>query len=401
MTSDAPYVLELPGDNGKLTFRTRGELQAHFLRMQQTFESAANGTQAYSEFLTNIVHPYRQWANDPTPMQQGDYDGAANYFKQEFKRWFTPESGRGSLVLRLKDLHGKEVSAVAFAVLCNSQPGPTTGVQFLGIVAASNYLLGHPFGEVEARKHWEKLNIDVDAWFRQSREDIEASRKSDADERKLAHDEMARLRNECKEAIDQAKQQANQLVAVTTMDVGSLYKDQKARLDESVHATKETLAALEKTYNQKLALQKPMEYWRAKEQEHRDGLKKWGWIFCVSAVLCAAAFFWFVHDQLPADVSIQHIPLNKIAQVAVLVTIGLWLLRMLARNYIMHLHLANDARERCVMVSTYLSMSSAGGISDEGRNLVMASIFRKASTGIVKEDAAPPTIIPMIRGGGE
>lgn len=185
------------------------------------------------------------------------------------------------------------------------------------------------------------------------------------------------------------------------MDVGRLIEAETARVNESVKITQEQLTDLKTKYNEELALQKPMEYWGKKETEHREGVKLWGWIFAIAAVVAGGAFFWFVSDQLPNDASLQHIPLNKIAQVAVLVTVGLWLLRMLARNYIMHLHLANDARERCVMVSTYLSMSSAGGINDEGRNLVMASIFRKASTGIVKEDAAPPTFIPMTRGGGD
>jgi hypothetical protein len=61
------------------------------------------------------------------------------------------------------------------------------------------------------------------------------------------------------------------------------------------------------------------------------------------------------------------------------------------RIVLSNLHLEIDSGERVVMAKTYLAMVKEKNISDEDRKLVLASLFRPTSTGMVKDDAAPAT----------
>ena len=72
-------------------------------------------------------------------------------------------------------------------------------------------------------------------------------------------------------------------------------------LNDLMTKSGETLEAIRKTYDQELALRKPVEYWRTKDREHLKLAKTFGWtalgVFVVlTAVMGVAGFFsiWFV-----------------------------------------------------------------------------------------------------------
>jgi hypothetical protein len=52
-------------------------------------------------------------------------------------------------------------------------------------------------------------------------------------------------------------------------------------------------------------------------------------------------------------------------------------------------HLAVDSEERATMVKTYLALTEKNAADEKERALVLASLFRPTSDGIVKDDAAP------------
>ena len=73
------------------------------------------------------------------------------------------------------------------------------------------------------------------------------------------------------------------------------------------------------------------------------------------------------------------------------------MIRILVRMFLSNLHLATDAAERRTMILTYLSMSREGAeFTKDDKKLIVQHLFRSASDGLVKDDAAPPTIFEML-----
>lgn len=85
-------------------------------------------------------------------------------------------------------------------------------------------------------------------------------------------------------------------------------------------------------------------------------------------------------------------------------TIGIWLLRFVARILLSNLHLKDDAQERTVMIESFMAlMSSEVNLKAEDITLALGSIFRPATSGLVKDDGVPPgvwDIVTRLKGGG-
>jgi hypothetical protein len=116
-----------------------------------------------------------------------------------------------------------------------------------------------------------------------------------------------------------------------------------------------------------------------------------------AAVLSGGGLAWLAHWAL-ANLKPTESPQHW--QIGVLVIgafFAVWLVRVFVRLLFSHLHLATDAAERRMMILTYLSMSRQGtqfGVED--KKLIVQHIFRSASDGLVKDDAAPPSVFELM-----
>lgn len=93
-------------------------------------------------------------------------------------------------------------------------------------------------------------------------------------------------------------------------------------------------------------------------------------------------------------------PLGHIILAVAGISLFVWAGRVLVRLLLSHKHLEIDAKERAVMVETYLAMlkvKEGRGLTDDDRRLILASIFRPSATGIVKDDAMPFNLEMMQR----
>lgn len=85
-----------------------------------------------------------------------------------------------------------------------------------------------------------------------------------------------------------------------------------------------------------------------------------------------------------------HPHYSQIAVVIALGAVGVWFARVILRLFFSNVHLHSDAMERVTMVKTYLALVSEGKApQDDDRKLMLQSLFRPASTGLLKEDAVP------------
>lgn len=175
---------------------------------------------------------------------------------------------------------------------------------------------------------------------------------------------------------------------------------------------------LRKTYDDFMSIQSPVRYWEKKRIRHRN------WSFGSGAVtLVAMVTVWFLLSaKLDAVKGGVVAGANKLAasqaaiaskvqtaadtggtwhfDVAVLVLLGtlsFWVIRLLVRVFLSHLHLENDAAERATMARTYLALLRRGKLP-EGDDLktVLAALFRPSGDGIVKDEGMPPSMVDFL-----
>lgn len=176
-----------------------------------------------------------------------------------------------------------------------------------------------------------------------------------------------------------------------------LHADQTGEFTKLIDEHVKKLEAIQKTYDQSLALQKPVKYWQTKESYHRGRSQLFGGVALAAAVVAGGGLAWLAHWAL-ANLKPTENPQHwQIGVLLIGAFFAVWLVRVFVRLFFSHLHLATDAAERRMMILTYLSMSRQGTqFGNEDKKLIVQHIFRSASDGLVKDDAAPPSVFELM-----
>lgn len=154
-------------------------------------------------------------------------------------------------------------------------------------------------------------------------------------------------------------------------------------------SAKERLVGLETTYRFEGSVAAAFDHWDEKAKIHsgraRSYFKWFLAVFCVWGLVFVGVFAAVV----PLQTTIQQVPFVAPALLALLSVSGIWVGRLISRQYLSERHLAEDAAERSALIRTFVSLLRERDISEERTDVVLAALFRSAATGLLKDDASP------------
>ena len=179
-------------------------------------------------------------------------------------------------------------------------------------------------------------------------------------------------------------------------DFDKFMEEAGAGVKQLVETSKKDLADIERTYNEKLALQASVTYWSRKARKHT----KLAFAFAALAVAAIGAGAWTLFAALRlliGDVKVSDVQVWKLGTLLILATVVVWGMRIVVRLLMSNLHLHDDAEERTTMLLTYLALLREGQLPEEVRQLILQALFRPAATGIVRDDAAPPFMAQWLK----
>ncbi len=185
-------------------------------------------------------------------------------------------------------------------------------------------------------------------------------------------------------------------------ETGAQHLKQQSEFADLIAKEKADWVALHKTYDENLALAKPVEFWKKKARSHF-----WlSWIFGIVALIAGGGVYWLLHNlfqetlRVPdglKDPAAWHPEYWRLGVMIAAGIFGVWVIRILVRLFLSHVHLLADANERVTMAQTYLSLlRSDGGLPEKDRQLILQTLFRPASSGVVKDDGVPLSWIEAI-----
>lgn len=394
------------GANGVHTFTDKAELK-NWLRDEQSAWDFLNGHQTplwktYRAFLQECTDHIN---NSPTvesiwPVVKGRL---VALYQQVLHR----NSLRGRFALGLSP---HETSAAAAAYLAGHDVQQISKPLVLkGVVAAAEFDTGGAAAVESALPTLEEVKRDFSKWWADSQRtmntDLTAAAKSREDLAQVEQRTAASLH--AMEATHKG-QFAKVLethqgdLALVYMKTSENLESLSGKITNCLGESASRLAAFEATYEKKLSLHSAVTYWQRKHADHAGLASKYFKWFFASAGAGAVALIAYAWFLLPSEGDLSHIPIGRLAISAVIVTMVLWAVRALARLWLSNQHLATDASERVVMVTTYLALlKEQAALSVDDRKNVIDALFRRASTGIVKEDANPPIVFNGILKGGE
>lgn len=165
----------------------------------------------------------------------------------------------------------------------------------------------------------------------------------------------------------------------------------------------DSIRAVESSYREAMALQAPVEYWTKKAKGHKaDEEKALGRLFIyfpvalalITLIFTGSAAYLLNVPQAKLPPGLYVIASAGLASVAGLL---FWIGRLLTKLYLSEHHLRHDAEERAVMTTTYLALTAEQAASDADRQIILTSLFRTTSDGIVKEEGTlDPSLASLI-----
>jgi len=167
--------------------------------------------------------------------------------------------------------------------------------------------------------------------------------------------------------------------------------------DAMMEKSRADLANFEKTYDAKLALHAAVKYWGIKAESHKKLAIRWGEAVLAAFVIVMIALCLTIF-LVVGSAKITDVELWKIGLIAIIATVGVWVIRVLVRLLLSNLHLFSDASERKTMMHAYLALLRKGRVpNDEENKLILQVLFRPTATGLVKDDATPPFMAEWLK----
>lgn len=163
----------------------------------------------------------------------------------------------------------------------------------------------------------------------------------------------------------------------------------------------------EELFKEKLRLEAPAEYWKARASVLKKESKSYmNWLIGVSVI---SALFLFIllmtlgtgFFETAFNDSVKGIKWSII--LITLVSFLAFTIRLLSKMAFSSLHLSRDAEEREQLTHFYLALKKDTTIEPEERQLILQSLFSRSDTGLLKEDSSPtmPSSFVERFGGGK
>jgi Family of unknown function (DUF6161) len=196
-------------------------------------------------------------------------------------------------------------------------------------------------------------------------------------------------------ALEETFETTNSAINTKQEELDIYYTELQTQFDTFKSEKKEEFQAIIDTYDKKLALQAPVEYWK----------KRSLWSYGIAAVLAVVFIIavWVIFakfEPMAKDVAAglkvkDYYPLIQFASITL---IAIWLLRIIVKIFYSKLHLAEEAKEKEMFIKTYLSLLREGdGIKDDtDRHLILQTIFSSSQNGIIQDDGMPTSIIDAL-----
>jgi len=168
----------------------------------------------------------------------------------------------------------------------------------------------------------------------------------------------------------------------TSNDFAQFYSESNKKIKE-----------LEKLYQEKLKLEAPAKYWNDRAKKLRSEGYRWlgGLIFFT--LIAIGLLIWTLSEISTGTIEkiFQNtgIAIKWSIVYVTLISFLAFAIRIFSKITFSSFHLVRDAEEREQLTYVYLALQKEKGIDQTERHLIMQSLFSRADSGLLKDDASP------------
>lgn len=278
-------------------------------------------------------------------------------------------------------------------ILCLRDHGERTGSAFLDFSIRNSVQhinnMEHFKGYMYA---YEFANQDSPIIKRRNGEKVSLGhlRTQFTDARDKLFSEANELKNEFVTWDNQSREKSNRLLNIQKSLGQRKIRSQSKALEGHLREWAEKISTLEKTYEEKLKLKKPAEYWAKAARKY--GVQGGLWTLAIVALVVVALINFqeiFVTWLQGKETPIQLSTIQGVILFGSIAGVYAFLLRILSRLAFSSFHLMRDAEEREQLTYLYLSLTNEAEIDKGSRDIVLQALFSRSETGLLVQEHGP------------
>jgi hypothetical protein len=162
--------------------------------------------------------------------------------------------------------------------------------------------------------------------------------------------------------------------------------------------------ALEATYEGKLQLSAPVKHWEDEADKKERSFKKWLGVtitMCIILLVIASVLVSYIFKQAEKVINADGTPLYYLHQYFIfvaIITFLVYIIRILVKITMSEKHMQAEYSQKAAFTYFYLSLlqKSDNVITKEERPIILANLFSRVDTGLIKSDEKSDSDIEIV-----
>ena len=290
--------------------------------------------------------------------------------------WLYSDRPSSNLLVECNMKHGKIAAETFINFIFGNEIGHIDrNDKFLGLMVAYEFL--NQDSDILKRRKAERISIShIRNWFEETTSELIG--------------EVENFKNDFNSWGEETRQDWTDLTEKSTgehtrqqskhgEEFASYMDDRNAKIQE-----------LENTYQEKLRMEKPAEYWKKAAKKFRAEGVFCALLLIISLGLGADYLSNFFTDWLKGqELKVQLNTIQGIVIFGTFLAVYAILIRVLSRLAFSAFHLMRDAEEREQLTYLYLSLINEKKIDEKSRDIILQALFSRSETGLLTGESGP------------
>lgn len=181
----------------------------------------------------------------------------------------------------------------------------------------------------------------------------------------------------------------------STQTFNEMHRKNQADYNAFLENSNERLEALEKTYSEKLKVEKPSDFMKKKAEEYSKRTLHWtiATVALSIVLICLLGLILNPEIQLTKKlITIQlfsnEMPVYSSIVIFAMIALIIYVLKIFIKMIISSKHLSEEYYQKYTLTYFYLSLIKDNKLEQEQANIILATLFSKADTGLIKGDTS-------------
>lgn len=193
-------------------------------------------------------------------------------------------------------------------------------------------------------------------------------------------------------------------------DYSDWFGNSKKDYNEFMTQSEEKMQNLEKTYSEKLKVEKPAEFMETKSKEYAEQTKFWVKLDVIVAIILLVLLALIIDPKIDFGEKVisvnlfsNELPVYSSIIILAMICLVIYVLRIMIKITMSSKHLSEEYKQKYILAYFYLSLINEGKMDEKVGQTILTLLFSKADTGLIKNDSGSEyeSIVKMLTSSGK